>query len=176
MPDTFNTELTFGAWEADRVIYNNWVRGGALGTQYLEWADTCEPTRDAGRWVTCLQSSLLCRSDLLGTVTQIITANTRFRSTGPNVVGNGAAGGILQWASGANIGTRQSVNGSSGANDITLASAPPNPITIGDTFYIESGSSRATADGTHPRVAVAGRGGQELIVVPTTAWLAARLA
>ena len=164
------------AWEASRVDFNNWVRAGNLGSQFLEWADTCEPSRDAGRWATCLESPLLCRSDLLGTVTQIITTNRRFRSTGPDVVGNGAAGGTVVWASGANTGLASGVNGSNGANDITLSGDTSNTLTVNDTFYIESGTSLSTSDGTHPRIGQNGRGGQQMILTPTTTWLAGLLA
>jgi len=162
------------AWEATRVAFNAWVRSGALGPQFLEWADSVEPNRDAGRWATCLESPLLVSSAPLGTVTSIITTS-RFNSSGTAVVGNGAAQGVLIWASGPNIGLAGLVNGSNNG-DITLVSTPANPIAVGHTFYIESGTSLSTNDGVHPRIGQNGRGGQEMIVQPSATWLAGLLA
>lgn len=162
------------AWEASRVAFNAWVRGGALGPQFLEWADSVEPSRDAGRWATCLESPLLVSSAPLGTVTSIINTS-RFNSSGTAVVGNGGSGGLVIWASGPNIGLAFAVNGSTGG-DITLSSAPANAIAVGHTFYIESGTSLSTNDGVHPRIGQNGRGGQEMIVQPAATWLAGLLA
>lgn len=162
------------AWEATRVAFNAWVRSGALGPQFLEWADSVEPSRDAGRWATCLESPLLVSSAPLGTVTSIITTS-RFNSSGTAVVGNGAAQGVLIWASGPNIGLAGLVNGSNNG-DITLVSTPASPIAVGHTFYIESGTSLSTNDGVHPRIGQNGRGGQEMIVRPSATWLAGLLA
>jgi len=162
--------------EATRVTVNTWVRTGGNIDDFLEWADACEPAREAGRWaVQGEKSRLLATRDI--TVSSIITS-TRFGYTSGagTIPASSGAGGHVQFRTGANPGWPQGINGNT-ASDITLSgAAPPSSIAIGDTATLFSGASWASDDGLHPRIAVGGHGGQALLTDAVATWLDARLA
>jgi len=171
---TPNTGYEAGG-SSQRALFNAAVRTGSFDG-FLEWGDACEPSRDAGRWLVGGESSSLL-APVLCTVTSGIN-NLRFNSTWSNNSGT-VTGGRAQWVTGANIGQCRSNNGNTNG-DVTLngPALGTNPATS-ETLYLSGGSITATDDGTHPRVATGTptlRGGQQLIVIPTQAYITALLA
>jgi hypothetical protein len=157
-----------------RGLVNNWIRTSGL-VDVCEWSDNCETARDSGFWKTGFDDPTTMHPPFNGTVTSIINA-TRFQSSGPQFVGSSGVAGVVVWTSGPNVGTSSGLNTSNGNGDITVSSAPASAIAIGHTFTTHVPVCRATADGVHPDGGVGNLGGQQLLRVPTSAWLAARLA
>jgi hypothetical protein len=153
-----------------RGQYNAWIRAGAFDG-YIDWADSCEPFRDAGRWAIGGESPYLTAQRLVVVVGQPINS-ARFNFAAPSIPNNSFAGGQLQWITGGNRGSGGSGNGS-GTSDITLQSAPAVGVAANDTAVAIFNTSRASDDGLHPRVSVSGAGGQQLIQAPTNVWLTA---
>lgn len=149
---------------SDRGQFNAWVRGGSVDG-YIDWADACEPSRDAGRWLVCGESALLPSPQLV-TLSSVISTS-RFNSNydrGSSTVANG----FVQPATGANTGALR--NGSGNTNgDITVTTAWSSTQVVGDTYYVVPGCSYVCDDGTHPRVASGGKGGQALLDNATAA-------
>jgi hypothetical protein len=153
-----------------RGQFNAWVRGGAFD-DYIEWADAVEPSRDSGRWLVGGEHALLPDVQLI-TVSSIINTS-RFNSNysaGSSTISNG----FVQPYTGSNAGDSKSGNGNTNG-DVTVSSAWTNTQVIGDQYYAVPGVSYISDDGTHPRVAGGGKGGQALLDAATlakiNAWL-----
>lgn len=158
---------------SERGLFNAQVRDGVTFDDYIEWADACEPERDSGRWLVAGESELLPTMQEI-TVSSVISTS-RFNSNynrGSSTIANG----FVQAKTGGNIGTYRAGNGNTNG-DITVTSAWPVAQAIGDVYYAMPGVSYMSDDGTHPRVAGGGKGGQPHIQNPTAAkideWLLA---
>lgn len=165
----FATYYNFGTG-VGRTDFNTWVRSGVFD-DYFEWADACEHARDDGRWRVHGDDSLLAETQLV-TVSSVISTS-RFNSNysrGNNTVANG----FVQALTGANIGQFNLGNGNT-AGDITCSAAWGQTQQIGDQYWVWPGSSYMSDDGTHPRVAVGGQGGQPHLDNATSGWIDARL-
>jgi hypothetical protein len=155
---------------SSRGLFNTWVRSGVFDG-YMEWADSMEPSRDAGRWKVAGEDALLAANQTI-TVSSVISTS-RWNSDynrGTNTIQNG----IVQAITGANAGILRS--GSSNTNgDITVSSAWTNTQQVGDTYSALPGISYISDDGTHPRVASGSKGGQAILDAATTMWIDAAL-
>jgi hypothetical protein len=155
----FSSKFTFGSG-SDRAIFNAWVRAGGLD-DYMEWADAFEPARDSGRFIVGGETPLVNDVQTCAVVTGTPLTNTRFQTNytvGTSTTANGGA----QFITGANIGGYRTANGNT-AGDYTSSSAFANIPTVGDTLYIIPGTCSLSDDGTHPRVASGGKGGQAVL-------------
>jgi hypothetical protein len=141
-----------------RGQFNANIRGGMFDG-YVECADAFEPSRDSGRWLVGGESTYLPDVELV-TVSSVIST-ARFNSNysrGSNTVPNG----FVQPLTGANAGTAKTGNGNTNG-DITVSSAWTNTQVVGDQYYVVPGVSYISDDGTHPRVAAGGKGGQAIL-------------
>jgi hypothetical protein len=160
-----------------RVPWNAIVRSGYFDS-YVEWADNCEPSRDAGRWVNGRDKSPPLLAPFEVTVTSLIGSQpyTRF---GINQSMPSNSLNALIWTAGGNIGGFAQSAGS-GSTDLTITSAPATAIAIGDKAQLFPSLAYATDDLTHPRDKLGGTsttyGAQNLLEQPLIAWLTAMLA
>ncbi|GCA50643.1 hypothetical protein KGO5_03090 [Sinorhizobium sp. KGO-5] len=145
--------------DSQRGQFNAAVRSGAYFDDYVEWADPFEPSRDAGRWVIGGENPLIPAPQEI-TISSVITTS-RFNSNynrGSSTIPNG----FVQFRTGANVGVSRTGNGNTNG-DITMSSAAPNTMVVGDTLIAIPGTSYCSDDGTHPRVAGGSFGGQAVL-------------
>jgi hypothetical protein len=163
----FSASFAAGGSSA-RGLFNAWVRGGVFDG-YVEWADACEPSRDSGRWLVAGEDSLLPAAQLI-TVASVVSTS-RFTSN-YNAGNSTFANGVLQPLTGANIGATKA-GSTNTAGDLTVTAAFTNAQAIGDTYWALPGVGYMSDDGTHPRVAGGGKGGQPHLDNPMIAWITA---
>jgi hypothetical protein len=171
----FQTPRTAAGSNTQRNAWNNdVVRAGHFSGGFLELANACEVTPDAGIWATGGEKpKLLSYVDV--TITGL-TSTTRFNCTTSGQPANSGAGGVALWLTGPNARRFQNLSSNNSPTDYSLSAAPPSPFAIGDTLRIFPASQSASDDRQHPRVASGGYGGQQLIVDAAMADFDARLA
>lgn len=150
---------------SSRGLFNAWVRGGAFDS-FIEWADACETARDTNKWKEAGSSLLLAYQAI--TVSSVITTS-RFNSDysrGSGTIPNGR----VQAQTGGNAGSIRTGNGNT-LGDITVSTAWGATQNVSDQYLAMPGVSYMSDDGTHPRVAAAGYGGQAHLDAATLAWI-----
>lgn len=142
----------FEAGEASaRALVNAWTRSGNFDG-VVEWGDACEPARNVGRWLIGGENSRL-NAIKQGKAVTAVTSQTSITTNANTPAGDlpsyVASTGFILWRTGANAKLLSAVADNSGGV-LTLSSAPPNTIVVGDTFDIVPKTASPTDDGTHP--------------------------
>jgi hypothetical protein len=159
-----------------RALVNAGIRNTSNFIRCIEFGDAVELVRNDGIFSVGGDKSELDGPYGLCTVSSVVST-TRWNS---NYAGNNVSSGTIQFVTGPNAGVARGAS-SSTVGDITVTSAFPVLPTVGDTFYVTTGSLRYASDSLHPQVAVGSigaasyRGGQAVLTNAYIPYLQARL-